>query len=170
MAAKKATKKGPGKPGLIDEEAIRDLMDKVTIPRPPFLKSWVEPNADRVAWWVRFERRVMAWAKNKPPEVVAKRLAEVLIWKQFWERSAEFDSESHFRTKAIAKVTRQKAGRAGVGRHKAAIEEEWNGWQQHPERFADPGAFKAAMEVKYPGANSGTISNWITVWKRSSRR
>lgn len=47
---------------------------------------------------------------------------------------------------------------------KFAIYEEWKKWQMDRSLYRYPRDFRRAMQIRFPGAEDGTMKNWLSDW------
>jgi hypothetical protein len=114
----------------------------------------------------RFMMRVQKWIEAKPSSDVAMRLS-LEIWRR---RAVEKDwflyCETLAEDRALVAYQRKNARKGKGFRHWPDVKECWIKWQKRPSLYASMIDFKAAMEVKFPGCNPGTLQNQVTKWKR----
>lgn len=159
MAAKKKT--GKGAADAAPNQEFQALLDSVPLPSVTRAESMFDEAAMRRLG--RLALRVERWVETRSASEVALRLALEIFQRRVWQRDWGVFCETLSEDRAKSAYQRKKARQGKGFRHWPEVKSAWLDWQENPDRYSD---FKAAMEVRFPGCNPGTLSNRITTWKK----
>ena len=153
--------KGAANDSVDAQEEIERLMDQVPVPASAYA------DIDQLTRsYLRMLRRVRRWAESKPRDLIVMALAEALHEKWISDREQLRLVDALARDRAESKLQRVRARRGKGHGFWAAVEADWNAWQDGTVTYSRTREFEAGMELKYPGLNGGTMRNRIGQWRR----